>query len=47
MAIGWALWLEWYAIRLSLQVGALTALVLLIVDFGIGVIMVAAGALSG
>ncbi len=47
VAIGWALWLEWYAIRLSLQVGALTAGVLLAVDVGIGVIMAVAGALSG
>ena len=34
---GWAFWLEWYAIRLSLQVGPLTAAVMLIVDFGIGI----------
>jgi hypothetical protein len=33
---GWALWLEWYAIRLSLQVGPWTALVVLIVDIAIG-----------
>jgi hypothetical protein len=44
---GWALWLEWYAIRLSLQVGTLTALMLLAVDFGIGVVMMALGSLSG
>jgi hypothetical protein len=35
---GWAFWLEWYAIRLSLQVGPLLALLLLIVDFGIGIV---------
>ncbi len=45
ISIGWALWLEWYAIRLSLQTGALTAVVLLVVDIGIGVIMVTLGAL--
>ena len=38
---GWALWLEWYAIRLSLQVGPLTAALLLAVDIGIGTITVA------
>jgi hypothetical protein len=47
VTFGWALWLEWYAIRLSLQVGALTAVVFLAVDFSIGVFMVAMGALSG
>jgi len=47
VTFGWALWLEWYAIRLTLQVGALTAMVLLAVDFGIGVIMMAIGSLSG
>jgi len=45
--VGWALWLEWYAIRHSLQVGPLSALVLLAVDFSIGVIMMAAGSLFG
>jgi len=47
VTFGWALWLEWYAIRLTLQVGALTAMILLAVDFGIGVIMMAIGSLSG
>jgi hypothetical protein len=41
------LWLEWYSIRLSLQVGALTAMVLLAVDIGIGVITAVTGALFG
>jgi hypothetical protein len=45
--MGWALWLEWYAIRLSLQVGPLVALVLLIVDFVVGVVMSGLGSLSG
>jgi len=44
---GWALWLEWYAIRLALQVGPLIALLLLVVDFTIGVILTALGALAG
>jgi hypothetical protein len=47
VTFGWALWLEWFAIRLSLQVGALTAMLFLAVDFGIGVVMMAIGALSG
>lgn len=47
VTVGWALWLEWYAIRLSLQVGPLTAVTLLAVDFGIGMVMMAFGTLSG
>lgn len=47
VTIGWALWLEWYAIRLSLQVGALTAAVLLVIDFSIGVFLTAIGAMLG
>lgn len=47
ITVGWALWLEWYAIRLSLQVGILTALMLLVIDFGIGVFLSAVGALFG
>jgi hypothetical protein len=47
VTVGWALWLEWYAIRLSLEVGPLIAAMLLIVDFSIGVAMMAIGALSG
>jgi hypothetical protein len=39
VTFGWALWLEWYGIRLSLLVGPLTAAVFLAVDFGIGVAM--------
>jgi hypothetical protein len=40
VTFGWALWLEWYAIRLSLQVGPLTAAVLLAVDISTGVFTV-------
>jgi hypothetical protein len=47
VTFGWALWLEWYAIRLSLRVGALTAMVLLAVDIGIGVLMAVLGTLTG
>lgn len=45
--MGWALWLEWYAIRLSLQVGPLTAVLLLLVDFVIGTTLTAVGAFAG
>jgi hypothetical protein len=44
---GWAFWLEWYAIRLSLQVGPLLAAALLIVDFGIGIVTMLVGSLLG
>jgi hypothetical protein len=47
VTFGWSLWLEWYAIRLSLQVGALTAVILLAVDIAIGTITVAVGGLFG
>jgi len=45
VTIGWSLWLEWYAIRLALQVGELTAVILLVVDIVLGVITVALGGL--
>jgi len=45
--MGWALWLEWYAIRLSLQVGPLIAGLLLLVDFIIGTMLTGLGALAG
>jgi hypothetical protein len=47
VTFGWALWLEWFAIRLALQVSIVTAVIFLAVDFGIGVIMMSLGALSG
>jgi hypothetical protein len=37
--IGWALWLEWYAIRLALGVGALTAVGLVLLDQSIGIML--------
>jgi hypothetical protein len=45
--MGWALWLEWYAIRLSLQVGPLTGVLLLLVDFVMGATLTAVGAFAG
>jgi hypothetical protein len=47
VTMGWALWLEWYAIRLSLQVGPLTAVLVLLVDFIIGTALTGLGALAG
>jgi hypothetical protein len=47
ITMGWALWLEWYAIRLSLQVGPLIAVLLLLVDFVIGTALTGLGALAG
>ncbi len=44
---GWALWLEWYAIKLSLQVGPMVAALLLIVDFSIGVLTMLIGTSLG
>jgi hypothetical protein len=43
ITLGWAFWLEWYSIGLSLRVGALTATVFLAVDIAIGVAMALAG----
>jgi hypothetical protein len=37
--IGWALWLEWYAIRLALGVSALTAVGLVLLDQSIGIML--------
>ena len=40
-AMGWALWLEWFATRLTLAVPALTAVALVALDFSIGLMLVA------
>jgi hypothetical protein len=39
--IGWALWLEWYATRLALAVGPLTAVWLVLLDQSIGIFLAA------
>jgi hypothetical protein len=39
VAIGWALWLEWYATRLALGVGPLAAVGLVLLDQSIGVLL--------
>ena len=45
VALGWALWLEWYASRLVLEVGAMPAVLLVAVDVAIG--MTIAGITAG
>jgi hypothetical protein len=39
IAIGWALWLEWYATRLALGVGPLIATFLVLLDSSIGILL--------
>lgn len=39
VAIGWALWLEWYATRLALGVGPLAATALVLLDQSIGIML--------
>jgi hypothetical protein len=39
IAIGWALWLEWYATRLAFGVGPLTASGLVLLDQSIGIML--------
>jgi hypothetical protein len=39
VTIGWALWLEWYATRLALGVGGMTAVWLVLLDQSIGIFL--------
>ena len=39
VTIGWALWLEWYATRLALGVGTVTAVWLVVLDQSIGIFL--------
>ena len=43
IAIGWALWLEWFAIRLALEVSTLPAIGLVALDLSIGLALTALG----
>jgi hypothetical protein len=47
ITIGWALWLEWYATRLTLQVGAGTAGGLVLLDQVIGIVLASAAVSIG
>ena len=42
-AIGWALWVEWFAIRLSLQANALIAAWLVVLDQALGLLLMGIG----
>jgi hypothetical protein len=43
IVVGWALWLEWFAIRLALEVSTLAALGLVALDLSIGLALTALG----
>jgi hypothetical protein len=43
-AIGWALWLEWFAFRLTLGIGVVAAAGLVALDVAIGVLLAAVSA---
>jgi hypothetical protein len=45
--IGWALWLEWYAIRLAFGVGPLAAVGLVLLDQSIGIMLASVAMLIG
>jgi hypothetical protein len=44
VGVGWALWLEWFAFRLTLGIGTLPAIGLVAVDVSIGVCLAGLGA---
>ena len=44
VGVGWALWLEWFAFRLTLGIGTLPAVGLVAVDVSIGVFLAGLGA---
>lgn len=39
VAIGWALWLEWFAARVTLDVNGLAAMTIVVLDLGVGIIL--------
>ena len=43
VGLGWALWLEWFAFRLTLGIGAIAAAGLVTLDVAIGVLLAALG----
>lgn len=47
VTLGWALWLDWYAVRVGLDVSPLAAVGLVLVDVGIGIAMGMLTSLSG
>ena len=43
VGLGWALWLEWFAFRLTLGIGVVAAAGLVVLDVAIGVLLAAVG----
>ena len=41
VGLGWALWLEWFAFRLTLEIGVVAAAGLVTLDVAIGVLLAA------
>jgi hypothetical protein len=39
--LGWALWLEWFAFRLTLGIGLISAVGLVMLDVAIGILLAA------
>ena len=44
VGVGWALWLEWFAFRLTLGIGTLPAVGLVAADVSIGIFLAGLGA---
>ena len=44
VGLGWALWLEWFAFRLTLGIGGIAAAGLVLLDVAIGIVLAAMGA---
>jgi len=47
VAMGWALWLEWYATRLALAIPGRSAMALVALDFALGILIVAVTGTAG
>jgi hypothetical protein len=47
VAMGWALWLEWYATRLALAIPGRSAVALVALDFALGVFLLAVTGAAG
>jgi len=47
VAMGWALWLEWYATRLALAIPGRSAMALVALDFALGVFLLAITGTAG
>ena len=47
VAMGWALWLEWYATRLALAIPARSAMALVALDFALGILVLVVTGAAG